>query len=41
MRKCSHGNGLKAFGNHESKLLMWVEDIKVREFQQCSARRVF
>lgn len=36
MHKCSHGNGLKASGNHESKPLMWVEDIKIRGFQQCS-----
>lgn len=36
MHKCSHGNGLKASGNHESKRLMWVEDIKIRGFQQCS-----
>lgn len=39
MHKCSHGNGLKASGNHESKPLMWVEDIKVRGFQQCSTRK--
>lgn len=37
MHKCSHGNGLKASGNHESKALMWVEDIKVQAFQQCSS----
>lgn len=39
MRKCSHGNGLKASGNHKSKPLMWVEDMKVRGFQQYSARK--
>lgn len=26
---CSHGNGLKASGDHESGPQMWVEDIKV------------
>lgn len=26
---CSHGNGLKASGDHESRPQMWVEDITV------------
>lgn len=34
---CSHGNRLKACGDHESRLQMWVEDIEIyrmRELQQ-------
>lgn len=26
---CSHGNRFKASGNHESRLQMWVENIKI------------
>ncbi len=36
---CSHGNRLKASGDHESRLQMWVEDMKIsriREFPQHS-----
>lgn len=38
----SHGNRLKASGGHESRLQMWVEDIKNQGIPaaQCT-RRVF